>query len=261
MEPDKQLVEAWENAVALGSAWLVFAYAKNKMRFYELRREGEHHGLQSHMEHELQWRINDGEFQAFGIEDGSAAGPILIPKYYFSKTAEVDFDRETVKAFGKKFHEVRVQGEREREPADEALPSEPEGDDPGIIDPREISGQWRQERLHETSPSTPTLSDEPHEITDQGEGQSPRETLPTEPAPLIRPRMGRPPLMPNIREVVRELIDDNEFESLLKKEMVTRIRSRAKQRFPALFPKPSQPSINKINEALKAEGWPPKPMA
>ena len=57
MEPDKQLLEAWENAVALGNAWLEFAYARNKERFYELQDKGEHLGLQSHMERELIWRI------------------------------------------------------------------------------------------------------------------------------------------------------------------------------------------------------------
>ena len=86
MEPDKQLLEAWENAVALGEAWLVFAYAKNKKRFHELHFEGTHLGLQSHMQRELIWRISDGEFQAFGIEHGGdVVGPIAIPKSYFSK--------------------------------------------------------------------------------------------------------------------------------------------------------------------------------
>ena len=85
MEPDKQLLEAWENAAALGSAWLVFGYAKNKKRFFELRREGKHHGLQSHMEHELIWRICDGDFQAFGIQHGSDAGPDSHPKILLFK--------------------------------------------------------------------------------------------------------------------------------------------------------------------------------
>ena len=96
MEPDKQLLEAWENAVPLGSAWLEFAYAKNKRSFHELRRKGNHSGLQSHMELELIWRISDGEFQAFGVEHAGGTEPIPIPKYYFSKNPEVDWDRETV---------------------------------------------------------------------------------------------------------------------------------------------------------------------
>lgn len=182
----------------------------------------------------------------------AAQDRFLIPKYYFSKTVVVDWDRETVEAFGKKFYEVRVQGEREREPLEETEPREPEGS--VIIDPREISAQRELERLHE-------VPREPREVTDQGQGELPRETLPSEPAPSIKPRMGRPPSLPKIREVVRELIDGNEFENLSKKEIVTRIRRRAKQRFPGWFPKLTQPSINKINEALTAEGWPPTPMA
>jgi len=258
MEPDKQLLEAWENAVALGNAWLVFAYAKNKKRFHELRRKGEHHGLQSHMERELIWRICDGDFQAFGIEHGSDAGPIPIPKYYFSKTVVVDWDRETVEAFGKKFHEVRVQGEREQEPPDETQPTELEPS-PYIIDPREMTAQWERQSLDEPPLTVPRTSREPDEITDQGERGPLHEILPGEPAPSVKPQMGRPPLLPKIREVVRELIDRNEFENLMKKEMVALIRSRAKKLFPVLFPKPTQPSLNKINEALKAERWPPQP--
>jgi hypothetical protein len=49
--------------------------------------------------------------------------------------------------------------------------------------------------------------------------------------------MGRPPLLPKIREVVRELIDRNQFTSLNKKEIENIIRREAKQRFPASFPK------------------------
>jgi hypothetical protein len=103
MKPDKQLHEAWENAVALSDAWLVFAYAKNKKRFHELHLDDNHLGLRSHMEQELIWRIADGEFQAFGVEHGGDTGPIHIPKYYFSKNLEVDWDQETVEAFGKNF--------------------------------------------------------------------------------------------------------------------------------------------------------------
>ncbi len=185
MKPKKQLLEAWEAADALGNAWLVYAYPRNKQRFHELHREGKHHGLQSHMERELIWRICDGEFQAFGIEHGSDAGPIPIPKYYFTKTAEVDWDRETVEAFGEKFYEVRVQGEREREPAEEAPPSEPEG--PVIIDPREISAQRELERLQGIPESALAGSWQPHEITNQGEEEPPHESPPSEPVQSDEP--------------------------------------------------------------------------
>jgi hypothetical protein len=202
MKPSKQLLEAWKNAVALGNAWLVFAYARSEKRFRELQRDGEHLGLQTHMEHELLWRICDGEFQAFGIEDGSDAGPILIPKYYFSKTVEVDWDRETVEAFGKKFHEVRVQGKREREPADEARLSGPLP----VIDAYEITAQRERERLHETPPDEPEPS---HEPPIQAELESTNETLPSTdrleeaPSPL---KVGRPSKGPEIEQAIELLL-------------------------------------------------------
>jgi hypothetical protein len=246
MKPNKRLLKAWENAIALGNAWLVFAYAKNRKRYHELQREGEHHGLQSHMERELIWRICDGEFQAFGIEHGSDAGPIPIPKYYFSKTVVVDWDRETVEAFGKKFHEVRVQGEREREPADEARLSGPLT----IIDPYEITAQRERERLRETPPDEPEPS---HEPPIQAELETTSETPPSEPAPSHKPRMGRPPLIPWVREVVRELIDRNEFADLTKAEIDRLVLGKARERFSALFPKPNRPSKNTISKALSLD--------
>ena len=199
MEPDKQLLEAWENAAALGSAWLVFGYAKNKKRFFELRREGKHHGLQSHMEHELIWRICDGDFQAFGIQHGSDAGPIPIPKYYFSKTVVVDWNRETIEAFGKKFYEVRIQGQQEQEPPDEMQPTEPQSG-PYVFDPRELSAQRKREReqgrLDDTLRSVPTTSREPHETTDQGERDPRHETLPSEPTRASEPEESAVPIGP-----------------------------------------------------------------
>jgi hypothetical protein len=202
MKPDKQLIEAWEGATALGNAWLVFGYAKNRKRYFELRREGGHHGLQGHMEHELIWRISDGEFQAFGIEHGSDAGPIPIPKYYFTKTAEVDWDRETVEAFGKKFYEVRVQGEREREPAEEAPESELE--EIVIIDPCEISAPWQRERSDETLPIEPEPSDV--RPTKEEQRESRNEMLPPKPTPSAPNARGRPSKVPEIEQAIELLM-------------------------------------------------------
>jgi hypothetical protein len=207
MAPDKQLLEAWENAVALGNAWLVFAYAKNRKRYRELQREGEHHGLQSHMERELVWRICDGDFQAFGIEHGSDAGPIPIPKYYFSKSVAVDWNRETIEAFGKKFHEVRVQGEREQEPADEARLSAA----PLTMDPREISAQRGRELLRKTPSDGPESY---HELPNQAEPESTNETPLSESAtdglkeaPSPSKVRGRPSKAPEIERAIDILLD------------------------------------------------------
>jgi type I restriction enzyme M protein len=113
MESNKQLLEAWQNGVQLGHAWWAFADADNKKRFRELQREGtgSHLGLQRSLEIDLVARVSAGELQAIGIEGGSDPRPVSIPQYYFSKRAEIDWDEETIAAFGKKFHEVRVEDE------------------------------------------------------------------------------------------------------------------------------------------------------
>ena len=148
MEPDKQLLEAWENGVALGDAWLALADGENRKRYFKARREGSPSSIRISLEIDLMARLSDGELQAIGIEGGSDPRPAFIPRYFFSKTAEINLDEDTVAAFGKKFHAVRVQGEREREPPDETQPSELEPG-PYIIDPKEITAQRERERLDE----------------------------------------------------------------------------------------------------------------
>jgi hypothetical protein len=281
MAQNKRLLAAWKSGVQLGFAWFAFADNWNRKRYEERKREGNgsHLWIQRGLETDLIARLEDGQLQAYGIEEGSDTGPIRLAEYYFSKTAEVNYDNDTVTALGKKFHEVTVQGDRE--PREETPPSEPEPG-PYIIDPREIAAQRARERLLDTPSNAPIMSREPHEITDQGEREPPHETLPRErppsreslfqgelesahetppsdQAPPHKPRMGRPPLVPKICEVVRELIDRNEFTNLSKKEIETLIRRRAKERFPTSFPKPGQPSKNKINQSLSLEGWPPVP--
>jgi hypothetical protein len=222
MELDKQLLEAWQNGVPLGHAWWVFAYAKNKRRFLELQPKGEHLGLQNFMEHELVWRIDQGELQAFGIEDGSDAGPILIPKYYFSKTAKIDWDKETVTALGKKFYEVTVQGERE--PADEALTET----DP--IDLRTIEGV--REPIPDIPPSEPESSNEP--LT-QAEQEAAEEAPPSEPtpakfgeAPLPLP-VGRPSKWPEIERAMDILLERGvELGKIRRPDAIAAIRECAR---------------------------------
>ena len=265
MERNKRLFAAWQDGVVLGHAWWAFAEKRNKKTFRELQRRGEHLGLRRSLEIDLIARLYAGELQAIGIEGGSDAGPIHIPQYYFSRTAEVDWDKETVTAIGKKFYEITVQGERE--PGDEASSVS------GRLDPRLIEG--RIEPVPDILPSEPKPSIEP---PNQGERQSPDETLPNElsdkppnererkaaeetppsdRAQPHKPLMGRPPLVPNIRAVVRELIARNEFANLTKGEIERLILRKARERFPTSFPKPDRPSKNSINKALRMEGWPP----
>jgi hypothetical protein len=118
MERDT-LLKQWEDGVPLGSAWWVYADLPKKKRFRELQQAAStddpapHMGVRHALEDEVIYRLSSGELQAFGTEYGSAGEPIAIPKNYFWKGAEIDFDNDTVAALGRKFGQVTVQGKRE----------------------------------------------------------------------------------------------------------------------------------------------------
>ena len=202
MAPNKQLLAAWEDGVQLGIAWWVFADNENKKRFRERHNEGRHVRLQLQytLEVDLIARLEAGRLQAYGIEEGSDTGPIWIAKYYFSKTAKFDYIRDTVAALGKKFYEVRVQGERE--PTEETPPSEREVsiNPEVVIDPCEISAELERKRereaLEDTRPSAPTASSEPHEVAGQEEGEPRHQTLPSEPTRASEPQEFTVPIVP-----------------------------------------------------------------
>jgi hypothetical protein len=84
------LFTQWQEGLLLGAAWLVYADERDSTRFLELRRIDSHLELQSFLQGDLIGRLRDGKLQALGIQEGSDAGPIQIPQYYFSKTAQVD---------------------------------------------------------------------------------------------------------------------------------------------------------------------------
>ena len=253
MEPGKALLEAWSTGSGLSYAWLVFARPINKRRYRELRSKGEHKRIQNYMERELGWRISYGEFQAFGIEHGSGAGPVAIQKYYFSKTAKIDWDKETVEAFGKKFHEVRVQGPREE--ADCVAPI-----NRGLVDPKLV--EWESER--EVLSNEPVPSGELQVRSDfDFEPPSMGPTPPNDPEIVGRPegksgsakQRGRRSVVPKVREIVSELMANDQFAGLRKGEIERLVAEKTRERFPQIFPHPSQPSRNIIYRALAEEGW------
>ncbi len=98
MAPNKRLLAAWRNGVHLGASWWVFGDKRNQKLFRERQREGQgfHLGIQHTLEVDLEARLEDGQLQAYGIEEGSDAGPIRIAEYYFSKTAKIDYNNDTV---------------------------------------------------------------------------------------------------------------------------------------------------------------------
>jgi Cyanate lyase C-terminal domain len=87
------LLALWQDGVPLGHAWEGFADEWSATRYRELQRTHSHLGLKRLLKLDLIARLYAGELKAIGIEGASDTGPILIPQYYFSKTAEIDCPR------------------------------------------------------------------------------------------------------------------------------------------------------------------------
>jgi hypothetical protein len=249
MKPNRRLLEAWQNGVRLRDAWWTFAESPKKQLFLEMESEGLHLELERSLKQDLTDRLYAGEFYAIGVESEGGGGPVYIPEYYFLKTAEIDWDKGTVAALDKEFYHVAVEGKRE--PADQTLTG------PALVDPRLTQTHLELEPEDETLPSEPVPSSE---SLNQGERQSRDEASPSEPAPSRKRPTGRPPLVPMVREVIRELVSNDAFAGLDKWEIERRIRRKARERFPTFFPKPDRPTKNTINKALRLVGWPAPPM-
>jgi hypothetical protein len=264
------LLALWQEGVPLGNAWLVLTDERNTTRFHELQRTDSHLELQRLLKADLIGRLRDGKNRALGVQEGGDPGLVLIHQYYFSKTAEVDWENDKITTAGKTFHAVKVQWERE--PPEEGRPPKPTQwihsrelealldlgpeTEPGpFIDPFE-DREW--EPLDDMVPNEPPPG-ESSEFGVQSERDLPRDRPQSEPTPSQKRPRGRPQIIPIVREVIRELIDQKKFISLNGKEIEQLVRREAKVRFPAKFPHPTQPSPTTILGALKEEGWPPSP--
>jgi hypothetical protein len=248
MKPNRRLLEAWQNGVRLRDAWWTFAESPKKQLYLELESEGLHLELQRSLKQDLMEQLYAGQLSAIGVESENGGGPAYIPGYYFLKTAKIDWDKDTVAALDKEFYHVAVEGERE--PADQTLTG------PALVDPRPIQTHLELEPEDETLPSEPAPSSE---SLNQGERPSRDEASPSEPAPSRKRPTGRPPLVPMVREVIRELVSNVAFTGLAKWEIERLIRRKARERFPTWFPKPDRPTRNTINKALRLEGCPTPP--
>jgi hypothetical protein len=225
MAVNKRLLEAWQNGVPLRDAWWTFAEVREKQLFLELESEGLHLEMVQSLKDELLDRLYAGQLSAIGVKSDGGGGPVYIQRHYFMKTAKIDWDKDTVGALEKVFHHVAVEGERQL--AGQALT------ELGLVDPRPRQSQPELEPAAETRLS--------------------------EPAPSRERPMGRPPLVPKVCEVIRELMDRDEFTGLAQWEIERLIRRKARERFPTWFPKSDRPTRNTINKALRLEGWPPPP--
>jgi hypothetical protein len=213
MERDA-LLSLWREGVPLATAWLVLVDERIATHFFELRRAGSHLEQQRFLQSDLIARLRDGKLQAIGIQEGSDAGPILIPEYYFVKTAQFDWENDVVTAAGKVFHGVRVKWEREPGESTRWIhPRElearwelgPPTELEGFVDPSE---QWEQELLDEALPRD---AEPPDKLTVE------RETLSSDDAPPIEPlpekhdnapskTRGRPSKVPEIERAIDILL-------------------------------------------------------
>ena len=195
------LLKQWEDGVSLGAAWWAYADLPKKKRFRELQQAASpadlvpHMGFRRSLEDEVVARLSSGELQAFGVEFGSTGGPIDIPKNYFWKGAEIDFENDTVAAMGRKFGQVTVQGHRE--------PIAETWREMVAVDPRQIQGQL--EVLNK-------LPAEPGPLDDQGgahEPDSPADPRPSKTAPqesIAEAQPGRPTKIAEIEQAIDILL-------------------------------------------------------
>jgi hypothetical protein len=107
MERDT-LLAASQDGVPLADAWLILAGEPKKQSYFVHESEGLHLELRHSLKEDLVDRLYAGQLRAIGVENASRGGPDYIPKYYFLKTAEMDWDKSIVAALGKEFHHVTV---------------------------------------------------------------------------------------------------------------------------------------------------------
>jgi hypothetical protein len=201
MEKDA-LLKQWEDGVSLGSAWWVYADLPKKKRFRELQQAASpadlvpHMGFRHALEDEVIGRLCSGELQAFGIEFRSAGEPIAIPKNYFWKGAEINLDKDTVAALGRKFGQVKVQGNPE--PVAEGLA------EVVAIDPQQLLAELKllnKLRAVPDEPEYPAVIHAPKAAAEPPPSDAgPREII-------KRAQRGRPSKTPEIEQTIDILLE------------------------------------------------------
>jgi hypothetical protein len=231
------LLALWQDGVPLGHAWEVFADEWSATSYRELQRTDSHLGLKRLLKLDLRARLYAGELKAIGIEGASDAGPILIPQYYFSKTAKVDRENGIVSALGKIFYEVRIIWERE--PPDETRQLKPVQ----WIHPRELEAQWELGPPCEPEPFPgeqwqleeldETLLIEP-ESSNQAEQEAAEEAPTSEPTPAkfgeapLPLDVGRPSKGPEIERAMDILLERGvELGKICRPDAIAAIRECA----------------------------------
>lgn len=76
-----------------------------------------------------------------------------------------------------------------------------------------------------------------------------------EPASNSRVKRGRHRVDLEISTVISQLKKTKSFDGLIEKQRVALIQSRCRAHYPARFPTPTQPSLTKIRDVLRREGF------
>jgi hypothetical protein len=221
MKTDTPL-ERWEDGVSLGSAWWVYADPQKKKRFRELQQTASlddpapHMGFRQQLEDEVIDRLSSGDLPAFGIEYGSTGEPIAIPKSYFWKGANIDFDNDTVSSRGRKFGQVTVQGKRE--PIAETLP------EVVTIDPQQITAELKLLNKMRAVPDEPEYPAVIHVA------KAPAEPPPSDAGPREHKtaQRGRPSKTPEIEQAIDILLEKGvDLAKLPRPEAMAEIKNCA----------------------------------
>lgn len=221
---DASISENWRNGDPLDFAWFsaLDENRRNEFRSDGGESENKSHFIKSVMQLDTRQLLSEFKLLAFGIRTigNSDLKPELIPHIMFAAPeVKIDWDNSIIDGLGRRYESVRLC----RQP-DEIS--------------QNVEFKNRSNQLQEIFEITDNISIDLSENFQNGD----------------KKKIGRPPVVDLIREIVRDLISNSSFKSKLRKEQIDLIRDIAQEKFPNNFPKLTQPSRSKILEALKAEG-------
>jgi hypothetical protein len=233
-------LEIWTRGLRLGAAWWILSDSEDKEQYRTTDEEyiQTHKGL---MQADLLTRLFDGELKAYGIQVSPQVddGPKVIPNFLFSE-ADIDWDASSLKAFGRIYEGVRV---------DRPLQSRRLTESPQHVEVRKLPDENGPIVQNQIKPKLRQRSQLfPAAVAQIGVVATAND-LPGGTTGVI----GRPSVIDHLRGVVREVATLPRFSEVSRKEQKNIIRDAARERYPQLFPRLSQPSPNTIDKALRAE--------
>jgi hypothetical protein len=118
LKQTKGPAELWDDATALGIAWLFCAEPSDNRRYRTTEDSHKRQYIQNDLKIDLSQRLAAGELAAYGLRVGAplSEGPVEIPRRFFptnvNDAVEVNWEASTVESAGHTFVQVRVSKER-----------------------------------------------------------------------------------------------------------------------------------------------------